>query len=422
MIEATPPADALAAAERHLDSLRRNHTIDMTRGKPAPEQLDLSDELLANMSPGACVGEGGDYRNYGLGTGIPEAKRLMGAYLEMPSEHTIVAGNSSLTLMHDTLVGAVLAGVPGGAGPWGRDGAGVKFICPAPGYDRHFAICAKLGIEMLPVDMHADGPDMDAVEKLAGDDPSVKGMWCVPKYSNPTGAVYADAVVERLANMSCAAPDFRIMWDDAYAVHHLSDERPIVKHIFKACTAAGNGDRPYLFASTSKITYAGAGLAALAASPDNIADIARKMSFATIGPDKITQLRHVKFLGGMDGLAAHMEKHAALIRPKFAAAHGVLQARLGGTGMATWTAPKGGYFISADLEDGNAAAVVRLTGEAGVALVPAGSTFPYGRDPRDRNVRIAPTMPSVEEVTQAMEVFCACVQVVSLRRRVAAQC
>jgi DNA-binding transcriptional MocR family regulator len=397
------------AAQRHYDELRgRNYQIDMTRGKPSPEQADLADEMLTNLRPEDCYGEAGDdYRNYGHGTGIPEAKSLLGEYMGMPAGQVIAGGNSSLRLMHDVVAGAVLKGVPEGTAPW-RDGA--KFICPVPGYDRHFAICEHLGIEMVTVDMRDDGPDMDAVEALATQDAAIKGIWCVPKYANPTGAIYSDAVVERLATMPAAAADFRIFWDDAYAVHHLTEARPVVKNIFAACEAAGCPDRPYMFASTSKIAIPGAGMSAFAASETNFKDIAHKMSFATIGPDKLNQLRHTRFFKDFAGIEAQMEKHAALIGPKFDAVDATLTRHLGGTGLAVWRKPLGGYFFNVDLLDGCAREVVRLAGEAGVTLTPAGATFPYGNDPRDRNLRLAPTYPSLDEIQRAMEVFCACVR------------
>ncbi|NKB57328.1 MAG: aminotransferase class I/II-fold pyridoxal phosphate-dependent enzyme [Alphaproteobacteria bacterium] len=412
-------ADAEGRTQARLADLRgRNYRIDMTRGKPSREQLDLSNEILTVLSAEDCVNaDGDDYRNYGFGTGIPEAKVLLGAYMGVPAKQVIAGGNSSLALMHDTMVGAVLWGVPGGSAPWGKD---AKFLCPVPGYDRHFAICERLGIEMINVDMRDDGPDMDTVEALVAGDPAIKGIWCVPKYSNPTGAIYSDAVVERLAAMKTAAADFRIFWDDAYTMHHLTDVRLQVMNILEACTATGHPDRPYMFASTSKIVHPGTGLASLAGSDANIADVAHKMSFQTIGPDKLNQMRHVRFFGDLDGMAVHMEKHATIIAPKFAVVDDALTRNLGGKNMATWNKPLGGYFFNVDLLDGCAAEVVRLAGEAGVTLTPAGATFPYGRDPRDRNLRIAPTLPPIEELERAMEVFCACVDVVSLRKLKAA--
>jgi len=408
-------AEALRATEQrveqHLAALRgRNFQIDMTRGKPSAEQLDLTAEMMTIVGPDDCHGlDGTDYRNYGLGTGIPEAKALFAAYLEVPPDAVIVGGNSSLNLMYDALAGAVLYGVPGGDGPW-RARAGLKFLCPVPGYDRHFLVCERLGLTMIPIEMTDEGPDMDHVEALVAEDAAIKGIWCVPKYSNPTGITYSDRVVDRLAAMKTAAADFRIMWDNAYAVHHLGDQRPVLRNIFEACAAKGTADRPLMFASTSKISYAGAGLAVMAASPANIRDAAAKMAVATIGPDKINQLRHVLFFRDMAGVHAHMDRHRALLAPKFAALDGALEGRLGGKGLAEWTKPEGGYFVSVDVLDGCATEAVRLAGEAGLALVPAGATFPYGRDPRDRNIRLAPTMLSLAEIDRAMDIFCISVE------------
>jgi len=413
--------DALLAAERgveqRLAALRgRNVQIDMTRGKPSAEQLDLCADMMTIVGPEDCRGaDGTDYRNYGFATGIPEAKALFAAYLEVAADAVIVGGNSSLNLMYDALAGAVLFGVPGGDGPW-RDQADAKFLCPVPGYDRHFLVCERLGLAMIPADMTDEGPDMDQVEALVAEDPTIKGIWCVPKYSNPTGVTYADRVVDRLAGMKTAAADFRIIWDNAYAVHHLGDGRPELKNILEVCRAKGTADRPLIFASTSKISYAGAGLAAMAASPANIQDATAKMAVATIGPDKINQLRHVRFFGDMDGVRAHMDRHRAILAPKFAALDAALESRLGGKGAATWTKPEGGYFVSVDVLDGCATETVRLAGEAGLDLVPAGATFPYGRDPRDRNIRLAPTMLSLDEIDRAMEIFCASVERASIAK------
>jgi DNA-binding transcriptional MocR family regulator len=398
----------------------RNLSIDMTRGKPSPEQLDLCAGLLTAVSDDDCKGEdGADYRNYGILAGIPEARRLFAEYMEVTPDEIIVGGNGSLPMMYDALAGGVLYGMPGGEGPWknlGKDQAPVKFLCPVPGYDRHFTICERLGIEMINIDMDDGGLDMDAVEAAVKDDPSVKGMWCVPKYSNPTGVTYSDAVVERLGAMPVAAGDFRVIWDNAYAAHHLGDGPATVKNLLKVCKDAGNPDRVLMFGSTSKITLAGAGLAMMAASKTNIDDALGKLFAVTIGPDKINQLRHVRFFGDMDGLRAHMDKQAAIIGPKFAAVDEILESRLAGKGIATWTKPEGGYFVSVDVLDGCAAEVIRLTGEAGVKLVPAGATFPYGKDPNDRNIRIAPTMPPVADIRDAMEIFCACVELAAVNK------
>jgi len=410
-------SERVGKAEQHFQDLsRRNLQLDMTRGKPSPEQLDLSNEMLTIVDGDSYKGEGGtDYRNYGIGTGIPEAKALFAEFMDVSPEEIIIGGNASLTMMYDAFVGGLLFGMPGGQGPW-RDEGTLKFICPVPGYDRHFAICERLGFEMIAVDMGGDGPDMDAVEKLVADDASIKGIWCVPKYSNPTGATYSDEVVDRLASMKTAATDFRVFWDNAYTVHHLGDGPAKVKNILDACKAAGNPDRPLMFGSTSKVTHAGSGVAMMAGSVTNIKDAAEKLSYATIGPDKINQLRHVRFFGALKGLLAHMEKQAASVGPKFTAVDAALEKNLGGKGLATWTKPTGGYFVSVDVLDGCAAEIVALAGKAGVKLTPAGATYPYGKDPHDRNIRLAPTMPSVYEIEQAMEVFCACVEVVCLEK------
>jgi DNA-binding transcriptional MocR family regulator len=409
--------DVTALKARHRDLAGRNTQIDMTRGKPAPEQLDLSNGILTVVGPDDCFGgDGTDYRNYGLGTGTPEAKAFFAEYMEVTPKEIIVGGNSSLQLMYDTLAGAVLYGMPGGDGPWGKVEGGAKVLCPVPGYDRHYTVCETLGIGMITVDLADDGPDMDRVEDLVANDPAIKAIWCVPKYSNPTGIVYADAVVDRLAAMKAAAGDFRILWDNAYNVHHLGGGIATVKNILAACRAAGNADRPIMFGSTSKITHAGSGIAVIAASEANIADLTAKMAVATIGPDKINQTRHVKFFGDVAGLRTHMDQHAAIIGPKFERVLAALDKSLGGTGLATWSTPQGGYFVSVDVPDGCAARVVALAAEAGVKLTPAGATFPYGKDPRDRNLRLAPTMPSLDEIDQAMDVVCTCIKLAAAER------
>lgn len=394
-------------------------SLDMTRGKPAPDQLTLADGMLGLVGPGNTSGEDGtDYRNYGIVEGIPEARRLFADYMGVTPAQTIVGGNGSLTMMYDTLAGAVLFGMPGGKAPWPRIGPGQspsKVICPVPGYDRHFAICERLGLEMVTVPMLEDGPDMDAVEALAAD-PDVKAIWCVPKYSNPTGAVYTADVAERLASMTTGAPDFRILWDNAYAAHHLGEGPAEIPNMLAVCEKAGNPDRVLMFGSTSKITYAGSGVALMAASETNIADAAKKLSFATIGPDKLNQLRHVRFFKDMGGILAHMDKHAAIVKPKFDAVEEALSRRLAEKGIADWTAPKGGYFVSLDVMEDCASEIIRLAGEAGVKCTPAGSTFPYKKDPADRNIRIAPTLPSVDEIRKAMEVLCVAAELTCVRR------
>ncbi len=400
-----------AAATSRFEGLRgRNLSLDMTRGKPSPEQLSLADEMLTLVGPGSTDGEDGtDLRNYGGLAGIPEARRLFAELLDAEPDQVVVGGNSSLTMMWEVLANAIMFGMPGGGGPW-RDQA-PKFLCPVPGYDRHFAICERLRIEMINIPMTADGPDLEAV-KAAVADSSVKGMWCVPKYSNPSGEVYSDDMVKALAEMPVAAPDFRLMWDNAYAVHHLGDGPAPLANILAACNAAGNPDRAIVFGSTSKITHAGAGVGALASSKTNIDDHLKKIFFASIGPDKINQLRHVRFFRDMDGILAHMDKHAAIVGPKFQAVEDALQKRLGGTGLATWTTPKGGYFVSLDVLDGCAKEIIKRCADAGVKITPAGATFPYGKDPYDRNIRIAPTLPGVDEINAAMDVLTAVIEVV----------
>jgi DNA-binding transcriptional MocR family regulator len=384
--------------------------LDMTRGKPSSEQLDLARGLLTNVSASDCkAADGTDTRNYGGLDGLPEMKAIFAEMVNTTPAGVVVGGNSSLQMMHDTIVRALLHGVPDGPAPWGRQGP-VKFICPTPGYDRHFAICEHHGIEMVSVSMTDEGPDMDEVERLVAADGAIKGMWVVPKYSNPTGATCSDAVVRRLARMKTAAPDFRLMWDNAYAVHDLYEPGDALLDVLAACREAGHPNRPIVFVSTSKISLAGAGIAAMAASPANIADVKRHAAVQTIGPDKINQLRHVRFFGDYAGMRAHMAKHAALLRPKFEAVTRVFETELGEKGIATWTRPRGGYFISLDTPDGCASDVVRLADEAGVKLTAAGATFPYGKDPRNRNIRIAPSLPPLEQVEQAMQVVAVCVE------------
>jgi aspartate/methionine/tyrosine aminotransferase len=384
--------------------------LNLTRGKPATEQVALADRLLTQVSRAEdCIAEDGtDCRNYyGSPQGLIEVRRLFAPILGAPAEQILVGNNSSLALMHDAIVFALLKGMRDGATPWGRGGVTITFLCPSPGYDRHFAICERYGIRMLPVRLTGQGPDMDEVERLVAD-PQVKGMWCVPKYSNPTGETYSAEVVERLARMPVAADDFRLFWDNAYAVHHLTETPDQLENILDACTRAGNPDRPLVFASTSKVTFAQAGLGLFAASPANMAWFVRCIGVRTIGPDKLNQLRHARAFGDAAGIARHMERHRKLIAPKFEAVIAVLRARLGATGAASWSEPKGGYFISLDVLPGCAKRVAELARECGVEVVPAGRTFPYGRDPNDSNIRIAPTFPPVEEVRQAAEALATC--------------
>jgi aspartate/methionine/tyrosine aminotransferase len=385
-------------------------TLNIARGKPAAEQVALADRLLTAVSSAKdCIAEDGtDCRNYyGSPQGLIEVRRLFAPILGAPPAQVLVGNNSSLALMHDAVVFGLLNGVREGSAPWGHNRPLVSFLCPAPGYDRHFAICEQYGIRMLPVRLTGRGPDMDEVEHLVAD-PQVKGMWCVPKYSNPTGETYSAETVERLARMSVAADDFRIFWDNAYAVHHLTDTPDELENILEACARAGNPDRALVFSSTSKVSFAQAGLGLFAASPVNVAWFVRCLGVRTIGPDKLNQLRHVGAFGDVNGIIRHMEQHRQLISPKFAAVLAVLRERLGGTGAASWSEPRGGYFISLDVLPGCAKRVADLARECGVEVVPAGRTFPYGRDPNDSNLRIAPTFPPVGEARQAAEALAVC--------------
>ena len=389
--------------------------LDMTRGKPSNEQLDLAAKLTVALTEADYKSaDGTDARNYGGLDGIPEMKAIFAEMLGAPAAQVVVGGASSLQMMHDTVVRALLHGVPGSKEPWSR--SKIKFICPAPGYDRHFAICEHHGIEMITVGIDENGPDLAAVEKLVAADESIKGMWCVPKYSNPTGTTYSAETVKRLAAMKTAAPDFRLFWDNAYAVHDLYEKSDELANIITACVEAGNPDRAIVFGSTSKISFAGAGVAALASSPANVADVKKHSGIQTIGPDKMNQLRHVRFFKDYAGLKAHMKKHAELLRPKFEAVIEIFERDLGGKGVAAWTKPHGGYFISLDTLDGSASEVVKLADAAGVKLTAAGATFPYGKDPRDRNIRIAPSMPPLAQVRAAMDVVTVCVLIASLKK------
>jgi DNA-binding transcriptional MocR family regulator len=388
------------AAQALYDAFKqRGLKLDMSRGKPAPEQLDLCNALLDAL-PGFKAADGTDCRNYGGGVGLPEARALFGELLGVPAAQVVVDSSASLSLMHDVIVYALLNGVPGGQ-PW--VGQQPVFLCPVPGYDRHFSICELRGIKMVNIPMGDDGPDMDLVEKLVAADASIKGMWCVPKYSNPSGAVYSDAVVQRLAAMQTAAPDFRLMWDDAYHFHHLTEEKVEIADILSACAAAGNPDRAIVFASTSKVSWAGSGIAALAASPANIAWWTRHAGVRSIGPDKINQLRHVRLLKDKAAVAALMEQHRALLQPKFEAVLAQFGELLGSVPGVSWTVPKGGYFIDLVTPAGAAKRTIALAKEAGITLTPAGAAYPYGVDPEDSHIRIAPSFPSLAEIAQAAE-------------------
>jgi DNA-binding transcriptional MocR family regulator len=383
--------------------------LDLTRGKPSPAQLDLSLAMLSLPGAADFVAEGAvDCRNYGGLQGLAEARRLFSGILGAPPEQVVVVNNSSLALMHDAVVYALLKGTCDSSTPWSKQGE-ISFICPVPGYDRHFTVCNDYGIRMIPVALHEDGPDMDEVERLVAQDASIKGIWCVPKYSNPTGTVYSDVVIGRLAAMKTAAPDFRLFWDNAYSVHHLTTERVEIANVLELCAHHGNPSRAFVFASTSKITLAGSGLAMFAASKDNIKWLLARLTPRTIGPDKINQLRHVRFLKNELGIAQLMDQHRALIAPKFQKVLDIFSEKLAHVPNVTWTEPKGGYFISLSVPKGCAQRVVALAKEAGVALTPAGATHPHGKDPDDRIIRIAPTFPDLAEVAQAAEGVALCV-------------
>ena len=392
----------------------RSLNLDITRGKPCAEQLDLALEMLDCVnSKNYLTAEGTDGRNYGGLDGIPEAKKLFAEYLEVQPEELIISGNSSLNLMHDAFMRAIVKGVDEDNPPWGKLPE-IKFLCPSPGYDRHFFICDYLGIEMIPVAMDDNGPDMAVVEKLAADDESIKGIWCVPKYSNPTGVVYSDEVVERLASMNTKANDFRIFWDNAYTVHHLDDQPSRLENILDACKKAGNPERVFIFGSTSKVAFAGSGLAMMAGSAKNMALAKKQIAFQTIGPDKLNQLRHVAFFKNMAGITDHMKKLAAILKPKFDAVQSELETGLGGKKIAAWSQPRGGYFVSIDTMEGCAAEVIRMAAEAGVKLTPAGSTYPYMQDPLDCNIRIAPSFPPLADIRSAMQLVGICLQLASI--------
>ena len=402
------------------DAKGKGLKLDMSRGKPEPAQLDMGMALmdvLKSDSDMKCM-EGIDTRNYGLLDGITEAKHLMADVMGAPAENVIVFGNSSLSIMYDMVSRSVTHGVMG-ATPWCKLDK-VKFLCPVPGYDRHFAITQHFGIEMITIPMTSDGPDMDLVEKYVSEDEAVKGIWCVPKYSNPSGVTYSDETVKRFAALKPAAKDFRIYWDNAYAVHHLyEDKQDTLLEILSECEKAGNPDMVYEFCSTSKISFSGAGIAAMASSPANLADIKKTLTLRTIGYDKVNQLRHARFFVNVEGMLAHMKKHADIIRPKFEAVLSVLEEELGGLGLGEWTKPLGGYFISFDAMEGCAKAIVAKCKEAGVVLTGAGATFPYGKDPKDSNIRIAPTYPTAEEMAAATDVFVLCVKLVSVEKLLA---
>lgn len=394
--------------------------LDMSRGKPCREQLDISMGMMDTLNSQADLTceDGTDCRNYGVLTGIHEAKVLIGDMMENNPENIIIYGNSSLNVMYDTVSRAMTHGILGNT-PWCKLDK-VKFLCPVPGYDRHFAITEYFGIEMIPVPMSPEGPDMDMVEKLVAEDEAIKGIWCVPKYSNPQGYSYSDETVRRFARLKPAAKDFRIFWDNAYGIHHLyDDDQDYLIEILAECKRAGNPDLVYKFASTSKITFPGSGIAALASSPNNLEDIMKQMTNQTIGHDKVNQLRHVRFFKDIHGMVEHMRKHADIIRPKFEAVLDAFDRNLGGLGVGEWTKPKGGYFISFDALPGCAKAIVKLAKKAGVTMTGAGATWPYGKDPEDKNIRVAPTLPTLDDLKTAAELFTLCVRIVSLEKLLA---
>lgn len=390
--------------------------LDLTRGKPSSEQLSLSDSIDGILKGNYTTKDGVDTRNYGGLEGITEARAIGADILKTPIENVIAGGNSSLTLMHQAMSIAYYFGLEGADSAWSKEGT-VKFLCPVPGYDRHYSVCEHLGIEMITVPMTSDGPDMDDVERRIAADKSIKGMWCVPKYSNPTGVVYSDETVARIAGLgNIAGPYFRVFWDNAYAIHDLSDNPVELASIFDACVAAGTVDSVIQFASTSKITLAGAGVAFIGASDTNLQGLKKSLSFMTIGPDKVNQLRHAHFFAKPGSLRAHMKKHAAIIKPRFATVLKHLEEAFADNNLGAWESADGGYFISFDARPGLAKEIVKLAGDAGVKLTPAGATFPYGNDPSDCNIRIAPTVPTEPEVDAAMQVFVTCVKLASVRQ------
>ncbi|NLM97606.1 MAG: aminotransferase class I/II-fold pyridoxal phosphate-dependent enzyme [Halanaerobiaceae bacterium] len=388
--------------------------LNMARGKPCSEQLDLSMELF-RYTDNLISESGVDSRNYGFLYGLPEVRKLFADLLEIETDELILGANSSLSLIYDTISRAYNFGVTENMTPWSKLDR-IKFLCPSPGYDRHFSILELFGIEMITIPLNDGGPDMDMVEEMAANDDSIKGLICVPKYNNPTGITFSDDTVDRLASMKTAADDFRIFWDNAYPVHHLTEEKAVLKNILKACKESGNPDRVYIFSSTSKITFAGSGIAIFAASKNNIEYMGRLMSVQTINPNKINQLLHYRFFKTVDGILRHMDRHAEILRPKFELVLDIFENELAGKGIASWTRPLGGYFISLDVMENCAKRVVELAAEAGVTLTPAGATYPYGEDPFDRNIRIAPSYPPLEELEKAMEIVCTCVKKASLEK------
>ena len=416
-MDAAALARAEAELERSYAALRAEGLdLDLTRGKPAGDQLTLSGALDGALEGGYRAEDGTDTRGYGGADGISEARRLGAEWLGLAPEEVLAGGNSSLTLMYLFLLGAHRFGLDGPGSAWAEDPAGARFLCPVPGYDRHFTICQDLGIGMVPVPMTGEGPDMDRVEALVAGDPGVRGMWCVPRYSNPTGETYSADTVRRIAALGrIAAPGFRVMWDNAYAVHHLAGGTPPPENVMARCRAAGTEDSVVQFASTSKVTFAGAGISFFGASRRNVDWFGSRLSVMTIGPDKVNQLRHMRLLPDMDAVHAHMARHAELLRPKFDCVRRRLEEGLGNLGTGRWTDPDGGYFVSFWTRPGLAKETVRLAAGAGVRLTPAGAAFPYGEDPEDSHIRLAPSFPPLDEVDRAMEVFVTCAKLAAVR-------
>lgn len=407
--------ESLEAAYKKYQTM--NLSLNMARGKPALAQLDLGMDMLdvLDSKTEMILDNGIDIRNYGEMTGLPQAQELMAQMMDTTADHVIVFGNASLNIMYDTVSRSMTHGVCGST-PWSKLDT-VKFLCPVPGYDRHFAVTEHFGIEMINIPMTVEGPDMDMVEEYVNNDASVKGIWCVPKYTNPQGLVYSDETVRRFANLKPAAEDFRIFWDNAYVVHHLYEENQAeILDIISECEKAGNPDIVYEFASTSKITFAGAGISAIAASKKNLDWIKKSMTIQTIGYDKVNQYRHVKYFKNLDGIKARMMEHAAILRPKFQLVQDIFEAELKGLGVGSWVNPLGGYFISYETLEGCATEVVKKAKEAGVVLTGAGAPFPYGKDPEDKVIRVAPSFPNLEELKLATEIFVVCVKLTSIEK------
>ncbi|MFC8179329.1 aminotransferase class I/II-fold pyridoxal phosphate-dependent enzyme [Rhodococcus sp. NPDC057297] len=386
----------------------QNLSLDLTRGKPSPEQLDLSSDLLTLPGDDFRDGNGTDCRNYGGLAGLPELRAIFGELLGIPVSNLLAGNNASLEIMQDLVVWSLLHGLPDSPRPWSAE-PNIRFLCPAPGYDRHFAICESFGIDMIPIPMNPDGPDVEEISRLVSSDPQIKGLWAVPNYSNPTGAVFSEEVVRALASVPAAAPDFRIFWDNAYVVHPLTAEFAPTYDILGWAAEAGYPNRPFVFASTSKITFAGAGVSFFGSSDANLEWYLKRLGIKSIGPDKLNQLRHLRFFGDAEGVKAHMNKHREILAPKFALVGQILEDRLGASKIASWTEPKGGYFISLDVLDGTAARSIALAKDAGIALTGAGSAFPYKNDPEDRNIRLAPSFPSLSELEKSMDGIATCV-------------